>query len=138
MREAKSYSIVDHVLLHGGYLARISHRALALYLFLAVVGDRDGRSFYSDPSIGNILRLSLPELLAARTELIVAGLVEYRAPNWRVKSLSRRSAAGVSSPPGLRPSRHDGLQQTLREPVPVRGIIPEALKAIIRSSEKRT
>ena len=46
MRWAKSYSIVDHGLLHGGYFHRLSHEAPSLYLFLVVVGDRDGKSYY--------------------------------------------------------------------------------------------
>jgi len=51
MRQAKSYSIIDHYLLHGGYLHRLSHEAMVLYLFLALVGDKSGRSFYADATI---------------------------------------------------------------------------------------
>jgi len=60
MRWARSYSIIDHQILHGRYLHRLTHEALALYLFLVVVGDRQGRSFYADRSTTEILRLSGP------------------------------------------------------------------------------
>lgn len=133
MRQAKSYSIVDHALLHGGYLARTSQNALALYLFLVVVGDRDGRSYYNDRSIGDILRLSLSELATARAELVSAGLIEYHAPNWWVKSLSSPTRALSPPAPG-----HGAFPRPSREPVSVRGMVPEALKAIIRSLEERT
>lgn len=133
MRQAKSYSIVDHALLRSGYLARMSQNALALYLFLIVVGDKNGRSFYSNRSIGGILRLSPPELATARAKLVSAGLIEYHAPNWWVKSLS--SPASVLPPPA---PGHGVSPRLSREPAPVRGMVPDALKAIIRSLEERS
>ena len=53
---------------------------MILYLFLVVVGDRQGRSFYSDRSITEILRLSAPQLYHAREQLISEGLISYRRP----------------------------------------------------------
>lgn len=88
MRRARTYSIVDHELLHGGYFQRLSHEALALYLFLAVVGDPRGKSFYSDAAIHNILNLRHDALGAAREELIQTGLISYRKPYWQVRSLT--------------------------------------------------
>lgn len=87
MRWAKSYSIVDHQLLHGRYLHRLSHEALVLYLFLVVVGDREGRSFYGDTTMAGILRLNDRELNSARLELLREGLIDYRSPYWWVKNI---------------------------------------------------
>lgn len=87
MRWAKSYSIVDHELLHGGYLHRLTHEAMILYLFLVVVGDREGRSFYAHDTIMEILRLSKTQLAGARAQLIQEGLIEYRRPYWWVKTI---------------------------------------------------
>jgi len=95
MRWAKSYSIIDHQLLHGGYMQRLSQQAMSLYLFLVVVGDRAGRSFYSDASIMGILRLSEDRLEMARHMLIREGLIDYRSPYWWVKSLSSRSTGSA-------------------------------------------
>ena len=89
MRWAKSYSIIDHELFHGGYLHRLSQAAMSLYLFLAVVGDRQGRSFYSELSIMEVLRLTEQELVEARQQLIEEGLIDYRRPFWWVKTLTR-------------------------------------------------
>jgi len=87
MRWAKSYSIIDHQLLHGGYLHRLSHKAMILYLFLVVVGDREGRSFYADTTIMDILRLNNTELCSARLELEKEGLIYRRGPYYFVRSI---------------------------------------------------
>jgi len=89
MRWARSYSIVDHQLLHGGFFQKLSHQALALYLFVVVVGDCEGRSYYADHTIEGILRLSKADLSAARDKLIEAGLITYRKPYWWVQNLGR-------------------------------------------------
>lgn len=87
MRWAKSYSIVDHQLLHGKYLHRLSTEALALYLFFVVVGDREGQSFYAERSIIEILRLSPPAYSKSMKELVTNGLIDYRRPHVWVKNL---------------------------------------------------
>lgn len=125
MRRAKSYSIVDHELLHGGFLARLTHQALALYLFLCVVGDRDGRSFYRDGSICKVLRLSFDGIALARSELIAAKLIDYRAPYWRVKSLSQ--------PAGTRSVALPATPRASSDPTSIRGIVPLGLKALLQS-----
>jgi hypothetical protein len=87
MRRAKSYSIVDHQLLHGGYFHQLSHEALVLYLFLVVVGDPEGRSFYADVTLETILRFLPHQLDQARSELIQSGLIDYRSPYWWVNTI---------------------------------------------------
>jgi len=93
-RQAKSYSIVDHELLHGGYLSRLTREALALYLFLAVVGDSAGRSFYSVSSIEKILRMGTIEITDARNELINERLIAHNHPYWRVLTLTYARGSG--------------------------------------------
>ena len=129
---------MDHALLHGGYLGRLSHAALALYLFLVVVGDREGRSFYSDALIGDILRLSGLALTDARCELLTAGLVRYQQPYWRVDSLTRAGPTATSPRPCVSaPVRLLEDRPPSPAPVSVHGIVPDALKALIRSLEER-
>ncbi len=94
MRWARSYSIIDHQILHGGYLRRLSHESMILYLFLVVVGDRQGRSFHADRSVTEILRLSGQELDHARRELISEGLISYRKPYWQVENIAQRRSHG--------------------------------------------
>jgi hypothetical protein len=131
MREARSYSMVDHELLHGGYLARLTHRAMALYLLLVVVGDREGRSFYSDSSLIALLRLETPELHRAREELVREGLVRYRRPYSWVQSLTKAKAPPVPRACLEQPNRREAKLQ----PLPIRGLVPEGLKSLLRSLE---
>jgi hypothetical protein len=94
MRWARSYSIIDHQILHGRYLHRLSHESMVLYLFLVVVGDRRGRSFYSDRSIMEILRLSSSTLHHAREELLSEELISYRRPYWEVNNITQGRTHG--------------------------------------------
>lgn len=94
MRWAQSYSIIDHQIFHGGYLSRLSQESMVLYLFLVVVGDRQGRSFYSDRSVTDILRLTGKEFNQARNELISEGLISFRRPYWQVKNITQRRSNG--------------------------------------------
>ena len=94
MRWARSYSIIDHQMLHGGYLNRLSHESMVLYLFLVVVGDLEGRSYYSDRSISEILRLDCSALDLLRKELMSEGLIGYRKPYWQVKNIPQGRSDG--------------------------------------------
>ncbi len=87
-REARSYSIVDHALLHEGHLKCLSHKAMSLYLFLVIVGDIKGRSFYSSSSIGRILKMERGEVCSSTGELLKQGLIDYGFPYWRVLTLT--------------------------------------------------
>jgi len=90
MRWAKSYSIVDHQLLHRGFFRRLSVQALALYLFLVVVSDQEGRSYYAEKTVMDILRLSGHGFTKALNELCTSGLIFYRRPYFWVTTISER------------------------------------------------
>ena len=95
---ATGWSWVDRRFLreHGDYLSR---EAILLYLFLAVVADKHGLSFYSDNTLSSRLRLPLPALEKARQELLERDLIAHQLPLVQVLSVP---AAGVSrrSEPG--------------------------------------
>ena len=132
MRWAKSYSIVDHRLLHGGYFQKLSHEALALYLFLIVVGDKNGRSFYADPTIEGILRLSREALDLARASLIHLRLIDYQRPYWWVNPLPQELT-------DERPHSKDPLLQgrpgalLSSDPKPVGDLAKEGLQALLKN-----
>lgn len=90
MRRAKSYSIIDHELLHGKYLHSLSHEAMALYLFLIVVSDREGKSFYGEKTILQILRLTQLQFKKALNELITFKLIDHRSPYFWINNLERK------------------------------------------------
>ncbi len=136
MRRARSYSIVDHELYHGGYLHRLSHEAMALYLFLVVVGDCDGKSFYGEATLREILRLDAARFLAARSALVGEGLIDLRKPYWWVRSLSGLPAA----PPeprsvAKRPSQGSAAASQIQEPAPAAGELVDREAAQCRLRE---
>jgi len=81
------FSWVDHRLVRDHHLARISHEAAALYLFLVTVADSQGLSYYSDAAISERLAMEPPLLALARNSLRQAGLVAYRKPLYQVLAL---------------------------------------------------
>src|SRR5207247_4632404 len=83
---ASGWSWVDRRFLreHGDYLSR---EAVLLYLFLAVVADRHGLSFYSDHTLTSRLHLSQQVLERARQELLDRDLIAHQLPLVQVLSL---------------------------------------------------
>jgi hypothetical protein len=99
------FSWLDQRLVRDGRLRGLSHAAHSLYLFLATVADNQGISWYSDTRTGVELGMSSPELARARSELLTADLLAYRAPLYQVLELPRQ-AVGVNRPgrPAARPA----------------------------------
>jgi hypothetical protein len=88
-RWARSYGIVDHQLLHGRYLHRMSPETMSLYLFLCVVSDSQGKSFYGERTVMDILRLNAVSFQRALGELKQLSLVDYRRPYFRLSNLDQ-------------------------------------------------
>ena len=87
-RVPKQFSWIDHRLVRLGYLRGRSPHALALYLFLIVVGDADGVSWYGDERIGVELGFSQRSVRQVRAELEKAALIAYDRPFYQVLALS--------------------------------------------------
>lgn len=83
----KKFSWVDHRLIGDRYIDKCSVAAAAVYLFLVTVSDAKGLSYYSDRSICSRLSMDRATLTAARTNLIEADLIAYKAPLYQVLSL---------------------------------------------------
>ena len=88
----KSFSWIDHRLVRDRHIERLSHGAMALYLFLVCVGDRQGLSYYGDQSLANKLNMEAAALNHARSELIGAGLVAWQRPIYQVLGLDPEPA----------------------------------------------
>lgn len=95
---------IDRKLVDGGFIDTLDGDQTRLYLFLAIVSDRDGLSFYGDRRIARSLRMTLDQLDAARRELQRMDLVAYRAPLYQVLSLPG-SPCRDSFPPQPRDAR---------------------------------
>lgn len=92
------FSWVDQRLVRHRYIQRCEPAAWALYLVLVIVADAEGLSYYSDASLGRMLRLDAPGLSAARRQLCQAGLVVYEDPLYQVLALGEPAAPPSPAP----------------------------------------
>jgi hypothetical protein len=69
------------------HAAHLSRDAVLLYFFLSAVADKLGLSFYGDGTLAALLRMSLPDLIAARDELLARDLIAHEIRFTQVLSL---------------------------------------------------
>ena len=86
-RIPESFSWIDREILHRRLLERLSHEELVLYFFLVLVAGPEGTSFWSYRRIGDILKLSVEEIIDATGGLSRKDLIAFRFPTFQVLSL---------------------------------------------------
>ena len=85
-----SFAFIEHRFLRDGFFASLTHHELLLYLFLVIVGDRNGISFYSYDKICTLLRFSVDEHVLARDSLIEKDLIAFDGKFFQVLSLPEK------------------------------------------------
>ncbi len=85
-----SFSFIPHRFVLDGFLAALGQKELLLYLFLVLVSDRNGLSFYNYDSICTLLELSLEEYIASRDSLIEKDLIAFDGTVFQVLSLPKK------------------------------------------------
>lgn len=88
------FSFVPHRFVTDGFLATLGQRELLLYLFLVIVSDRYGLSFYGYDRICNLLELCLEEYVHARDRLIEMDLIAFDGTIFQVLELPPTSCRG--------------------------------------------
>ena len=81
------FSFILHRFLTDGFLASLNQKELLLYLFLVLVSDRHGLSFYSYDAICSLLELSLDAYIEARDGLIERDLIAFDGVIFQVLEL---------------------------------------------------
>ena len=76
-RIAGSFAFIEHRFLRNGFFATLTHYELLLYVFLVLVADRNGLSYYSYDKICILLRISVDEYIFARDALIEKDLIAF-------------------------------------------------------------
>jgi hypothetical protein len=89
-----SFAFIEHRFLHDGFWGSLDHHQLLLYLFLIIVADRNGLSYYSYDKICTLLRISVDEYILARNALIDQNLMAFDGYLFQVLSLPK----GVTRP----------------------------------------
>jgi len=115
------FSFIPHRFLTDGFLDSLSQREILLYLFLVLVSDRHGLSFYSYDSICSLLKLSVDDYIEARDSLITKDLIAFDGTIFQVLDLPSKplQASPTKSGPDL-----DRAQQCSH----IKNIIQQSLK----------
>jgi hypothetical protein len=103
IREIKgSFAFIEHRFLWHGFMEQLGHREMVLYMFLVLVSNRLGLSWYSLGQICYRLRLSAEEYHQALQSLIEKDLIVYDGALFQVLSLPEPQR---DSPPCAPPSQ---------------------------------
>jgi hypothetical protein len=107
------FSFIPHRFLTDGFLASLSQSKLLLYLFLIVVSDRFGLSFYSYETICTLLEFTLDQYMEARDGLIERDLIAFDGSIFQVLELP--CAPIQSKAPQMRADITQLIRQSLKE-----------------------
>jgi hypothetical protein len=84
---AGSFAFLEHRFLRDGFWSSLSPQELLLYVFLVLVADRNGLSYYGYDKICTLLRFTLDDYLVARNALIDKDLIAFDGHLFQVLSL---------------------------------------------------
>ena len=97
------FSFIPHRFLTDGFLASLSQKEILLYLFLVLVSDRYGLSFYSYDAICSLLQLSVDDYIEARDGLIKKDLIAFDGTIFQVLDLPSKPLQASPTKPGPDP-----------------------------------
>jgi hypothetical protein len=115
-----SFAFIEHRFLRHGFWQDLSHHELLLYIFLILVADRKGLSYYSYDKICILLKISVDEYILARNGLIEKDLIGFDGYLFQVLSLPDRPVDA-----GTRPIRGQKEMQQ-KDPATINQIITKA------------
>lgn len=84
------FSFIPHRFITDGFFASLDQKELLLYLFLILVSDRFGISFYSYDSICSLLQMRIDQYIKARDSLMDKDLIAFDGALFQVLSLPKK------------------------------------------------
>ena len=81
------FSFIPHRFLTDGFVDSLTQKELLLYLFLILVSDRYGLSYYSYDAICSLLQLTVEHYIEARDGLITKQLIAFDGTLFQVLAL---------------------------------------------------
>ena len=116
-----SFGFLEHRFLRDGFWETLGHHALLFYVFLVLVGDRKGLSYYPYDKICDLLKVSVDDYIVARNDLIKRDLIAFDGRLSQVLSLPKTPVGE-----GLLPiTDMDEMKQ--RDPATIHQILHEVL-----------
>jgi len=94
------FSFIPHRFLTDGFLSSLSQKEILLYLFLVLVSDRYGLSFYSYDAMCSLLKLSVDDYIEARDSLITKDLIAFDGTIFQVLNLPSKPLQTSPTKPG--------------------------------------
>jgi hypothetical protein len=82
-----SFAFIEHRFLRDGFWSSLNQHECLLYVFLVLVADRNGLSYYGYDKICTLLRCTLDAYLVARNGLITKDLIAFDGHLFQVLSL---------------------------------------------------
>lgn len=121
-RIAGSFAFIEHRFLRSGFFSVLTHHELLLYVFLVLVADRNGLSYYSYDKICILLKITLDDYIIARDGLIEKDLIAFNGYLFQVLSLPKQP------PQDLAPLRNSDDMQA-HDPATIEQIITKSMGA---------
>jgi len=119
---AGSFAFVEHRFLRSGFFSVLTHHELLLYVFLVLVADRNGLSYYSYDKICILLKITLDDYIIARDGLIQKDLIAFNGHLFQVLSLPKQP------PQDLAPLKNSDDMQA-HDPATIEQIITKSMGA---------
>jgi hypothetical protein len=94
------FSFIPHRFVCDGFLASLEPKQLLLYLFLVIVADRYGLSFYSYDTICTLLQMELDQYTRARDALIDKDLIAFNGTVFQVLELPAKPVLSAAQKEG--------------------------------------
>ena len=93
------FSFIPHRFVTDGFLSSLNQKQLLLYLFLVLVSDRYGLSYYAYDSICSLLQLTLEDYVQARDDLLKRDLIAFDGTLFQVLQLPAKPQTPSASTP---------------------------------------
>jgi hypothetical protein len=107
------FSYIPHRFITDGFLTSLNQKEFLLYLFLVLVSDRYGLSFYSYDAICSLLQLTLDQYILSRDGLMEKDLIAFDGTLFQVLDL---------------PPKPLTISTTKKDPATIAQTIRESLK----------
>lgn len=102
-----SFGFIEHRFLRDGFFESLTHPELVFYLFLILVADRYGLSYYSYEKICKLLSLDVDAYVRLRNGLIEKDLIAFDGRLFQVLSLPPKPIQRRWVPDSYNPCRID-------------------------------
>lgn len=110
-----SFGFLEHRFLRNGFWESLSHHELLLYIFLVMVSDKNGLSYYGYDKICRILKVDINQYIDARNGLLERDLIGFDGRLFQVLSLPERPVILKPVKAETRQGNWGSLGETLEE-----------------------